>query len=203
MIRDRLPSRARSACSLISSIVRRFRSLGAIDQLLPFVVLRIAGEKVEQRRNVVGHHLVGGEQAEVGVHQRRVRIVVAGAQVHVAADLLAFLAHDHRQLAVRLETHEAEHHVHAGPLQVPRPGDVVGLVEPRLELHERRHVLAVLGRLGQRAHDRAVAAARAIERLLDGQHLRIAGRQLDEIEHRHERLVRMVQQNVVLGNFGE
>ena len=91
-MRDGLPWRARSACSSISSIVRRLQIGRGDHQLLPLVLLRIAGQQVEQGRGVVGHRLVGGEQAEVGVDERGGRVVVAGAQVDVAADLLAFLA---------------------------------------------------------------------------------------------------------------
>ena len=127
--------------------MRRVQVLRRDDQLLPLVPLRVAGEEIEQRRDVVRHRLVGGEQAQVGVEQRRGRVVVAGAEVDVAADLLAFLADDQRQLAVRLEVHEAEHDVHAGPFHLPRPADVVRFVEAGLELDQRRDVLAVLGRL--------------------------------------------------------
>ena len=57
-IRAVLPARARSACSLISSIVRRVQVGRRDDQLLPLVALRVAGQEVEQRRAVVGEQLV-------------------------------------------------------------------------------------------------------------------------------------------------
>ncbi len=89
-MRDGLPSRGplRSA-PRSARIVRRCRSIGRDDQLPPGVALRVAGQQVEQGRGVVADVLVGGEQAEVGVEQRRGLVVVAGAQVDVAAQRLA------------------------------------------------------------------------------------------------------------------
>jgi hypothetical protein len=75
-------------------------------------------------------------------------------------------------------------------------------VETGFELHEGGHVFAVFGRLCQRTYDRTVATG-AIERLLDGQHLRITGCRLDEFQHRYERLVRMMQQNIAIRYLSE
>ena len=148
--------------------------VGGHDQPLPGMPLRIAGQQVEEGRGILGHRLVGREQAEVGVGKGRGGVVVAGAEVDVPPQRLPLLPHHHRDFAVRLEVEKAEHHVHAGPLHLPRPAHVVGLVKSRLELHEGRDVLARLGRRHQRAGDRRVAAG-AIERLLDRKHPRIGG----------------------------
>ena len=75
-------------------------------------------------------------------------------------------------------------------------------VEAGLQLDQRRDVLAVLGGLHQRLDDRAVAAG-AVERLLDGQHVGVFGRALDEVDDRVERIERMVQQHVAVGDLGE
>ncbi len=134
--------------------------------------LRVAGQQVEQCRSVSRDILVGREQAEICVLQRSRRVVIAGPQVDVAANDIPLLPHDERELAVRLEVEKSEHDVHAGALQLPRPAHVVGLVKARLQLHECRHVLAVLGRAHERASDRRIAA-RAVQSLLDGQHVGI------------------------------
>ena len=123
------------------------------------------------------------EEAEVGVDARRRRVVVAGAEVHVAAHGVALAAHDERDLGVRLEADEAVDHVHAGPLERARPLDVVLLVEARLELDEHGDLLAVLGRARERGDDRRVGAG-AVERLLDGEHVRVVGRLLEEPQDR-------------------
>ena len=74
--------------------------------------------------------------------------------------LAALAAHHHRDLGMGLELDEAEHHLGAGPLEVARPLDVGLLVEAGLELDQRHHRLAGLGRLGERRDDRAVCEVR-------------------------------------------
>jgi hypothetical protein len=59
----------------------------------------------------------------------------------------ALAAHHQRQLGVGLQLDEAVDHLHAGALEVARPADVGLLVEARLELDQRGHRLAGLGRL--------------------------------------------------------
>ena len=164
------------------------------------MALRVAGQQVEQRRGVLGDRLVGGEQA-----RRRCRAAPwSGCSCPVPRwtyrlQCPPLLPHHQRHLAVGLEVEKAKHHVHAGPLHLPGPADVVGLVEPGLELHQRRHMLARLGRCHQGPRDRRIAAG-AVERLLDGQHPGIVGRLGDELDHRIERLVGMVEQDVALGD---
>ena len=82
------------------------------------------------------------------------------------------------------------------------PDDVVRFVEAGFQLDESSDVLAVFGRFDQRANDRAVSAG-AVERLLDRQDARIIGRLLNELHHGIERVERVVQQDVVVGDLGE
>jgi hypothetical protein len=90
--------------------------------------------------------------------------------------------------------------VHAVALERARPGDVVRLVEARLQLDQHRHLLARLRRVGQRAHDRRVAA-RPVQRGLDRQHLRVLGRLLEEpLDRGRERVERVVDQQVALAD---
>ncbi len=103
---------------------------------------------------------------------------------------------------MRLQADQPVDDVHAGLLHLPGPGDVVRLVQPGLELHEYRHLLAVLGGARERPGDRTVGAD-AVEGLLDGEDVRIFRRFLDEAQHRIERFVRMVEQDVLLGEDGE
>ena len=98
---------------------------------------------------------------------------------------------------MRLEAGHAVDHVDAGVFQPPRPVDVPPFVEAGLQLHQGRDLLAVLGGPGQGADDRRIAAG-AIERLLDGQHVRVFGRLLDQLHHRIEALVGVEQQHVVV-----
>jgi len=90
---------------------------------------------------------------------------------------------------------EAVDDVDARLLEFAGPLDVVGLVEAGHELDQRRHLLARERGVDERAHDGRIAA-RAVERLLDREHLGIARRLLDELHHRRERVVGMMQHQV-------
>ena len=109
------------------------------------------------------------------------RVVVAGADVAVAADAVGLLADDEEHLGVRLQADEAVHHVHARFFEHAGPFDVGLFVEARLQLDERDDLLALLGGLDQRAHDRALGPGGAVDRLLDREHVRVGGRLLDEL----------------------
>ena len=87
-----------------------------------------------------------GEEREIGVEPRGRGVVVAGREVHVAAQLVLLAAHHERRLGVRLQAEEAVDDVHAALLERARPLDVALLVEARLELDDGGHLLAVLGR---------------------------------------------------------
>ena len=79
---------------------------------------------------------VGGEEADVLVDARRRRVVVAGADVHVAPEPVALAPDDERRLRVDLHVGEAVDDVHAGLLERARPLDVAALVEARLQLDD-------------------------------------------------------------------
>ena len=129
-------------------------------------------------------------------------MIVAGAEMHVGAHVAALAAHHHRHLGVGLELDEAEDDLRAGALEIARPLDVGLLVEARLELDQRHDRLAGLGRLGQRRDDRAVVRG-AVERLLDGHDIGIAGRLAHELHHDVEGFVRVVDDDVLLADGGE
>ena len=120
----------------------------------------------------------------------------------VAADAVVLAAHDQRRLAVGLQADHAVDDVDAGLLQRAGLDDVVLLVEPGLELDQGRDLLAVLGGAGQGVDDRVVVGG-PVERLLDRQDLRVVGRLLDELDDRAERLVRVMDQDVLLADRGE
>ncbi len=88
-------------------------------------------------------------------------------------------------------------------LQLPGPGDVGLFVEAGLELDEDGDLLAPLGRPDERFDDGAVAR-RAVQRLLDRQHLGVDGGPLDEgLDGVGERFVRVVHEHVLLGDDRE
>ena len=123
--------------------------------LLQLGRLGIAGDEVEDARDVARDRRIGGEERQVGVDARRDRMIVAGADVDVGCERAALAAHHQRQLGVGLQLDEAVDHLRAGAFEIARPADVGLLVEARLQLDQRGHRLAGLGRLDQRPHDRA------------------------------------------------
>ena len=155
------------------------------------------GELQEDGVHVVADRLVRRHEAEVGVELRRAVVVVAGAQVHVAAQLAALPPYDHQHLGVALVAHDAVDHAGAC---VPEPHgsfDVGAFVEPSQQLHDDGHLLAVAGRLDQLLDDRRVAA-RSVQRLLDGEHVRVPGGRVQQLDHRVERLERVVHEHIPL-----
>src|SRR4029077_9427833 len=161
------------------------------EQLPPLVAFRIARQEVEQRARVLTEVWIGGEEAEVRIDPGGGGVVVAGGEMHVSPDAIGLAPHDERGLAVRLQAHDAVYDVNAGLLEGPRPRDVVSLVHARLQLDQRRDLLAVLRGPRERRDDRT-RGARAVQGLLDGEDLRVVRRARDEVDHAAERLVRMV-----------
>src|SRR6185295_623349 len=100
-----------------------------------------------------------------------------------------------RDLGMGLERGEAVDDVDAGPLQVLRPAQVALLVEAGLELYQRGNRLAHPGRFTQRGDDRRVVG-RAVQRLLDRDHIGIARGLAQELHYDVEAFIRVVHQYV-------
>ena len=161
-----------------------------------------AGQQIEHVGRVLPEIRPAGQQAHVGVKAGGGEIVIARAQMDVAAQAVLLLAHHQANLGVDFVAHHAMHHVDAGLFQAAAPLDVVGFIEARAQLHHRRDFLAPAGRFHQRADNPRVAAG-AVERLFDGQHARAARRGLQKLRHAVETLIRMVQEDVPPPNSGE
>ena len=194
------PARACSASRRIISTNRSRMPRGATSSFRKPLRHAEAGQHVEEVGQVLAQRRVAGEEPEVGVEPRGARVVVAGADVHVAPDVVALAAHHQHDLGVGLEPRHAVAHVDAHVLQPLRPDDVVLLVEARLQLDQHRHLLAPLGGVRQQPRDAGVAAG-AVERQLDGQHVGVVGGLLEEALHRGlEAVVRVVQEEVALAD---
>ena len=87
----------------------------------------------------------GGQQTEIGVDARRPLVVVAGAEVDVAAQSLRRAPDDQADLGVRLVAAHPVDDVRPGLLERARPLDIALFVEPRRQLDEHRHLLVALG----------------------------------------------------------
>ena len=87
-------------------------------------------------------------------------------------------------------------------LQHPGPYDIVLLIEASLQLHQHRHLFAVLGGQGQGRDDWRIAAD-PVQGLLDGQDFRIPGCLADELHHRLKGLVGMMEQDIPFPDIGK
>ncbi len=123
------------------------------QQLMIGDAARIARQRVEEVGDVLSDIFAAGQQRKIFVDPRRRGVVVAGAQVDVAAEAVALAAHHQRYLRMRLQIHLAIDHMHARALQHARPLNVVLFVEARLQLHQHRNLLAQIVGLQQRLDD--------------------------------------------------
>lgn len=114
--------------------------------------------------------LVAGEQAEIGINFRGGVVVVAGAEVQVAADAVFLAADNERDFAVGLEAGQTVNDVAAGFFKLLCPVDVVFFVKARFQLDKHRDLFAVFGGFDERRDDGRVAAD-AVESLLDGEYV--------------------------------
>ena len=96
-----------------------------------------------------------------------------------------------------LQPFDAVHHMTAGTLQQTGPLDVVFLVKARFQFHQNIHLLAVFGRFHQCIHHLAVVG-KAVQGHLDGDHLRVAGGFVQQLQERTDALIRIMKQLVLL-----
>ena len=122
--------------------------------------------------------------------------------MHVAPYSVFLPPYHKRDLTVGLQAYQSIDHMAARLLQHSGPDDVVLLVKAGLQLHQHRHLLAVLSGQRQSGDDGRIAAD-PVQCLLDGQHLRISGRLTDELHHGLKGLIWMVQQNIPLADLVE
>ena len=165
-------------------------------ELLHWLRPGIAGHVVEQMGGIAGQYRIAGKEGQIRVDARRDRVVVARAVVGIAGQAVPFAPYDQRDLGVGLEVDEAVDDLGAGALQIARPADIRRLVEPRLQLDQRRDALARFGRFGQRLDDRRLGAG-PVQGLLDRDDGRIARRLAQELNDDVEALIRVVDEDIL------
>ena len=122
--------------------------------------------------------------------------------MHVTHQFAALAADHHAHLGVRLVAHDAVHHLRPHFLQVRGQLDVRRLVEPRPQFDDHQHLLAGRGGIHQCLHHRGIRAG-AIQRLPDGEHVRVAGGLAQEVHHWGERIEWVMQQHIAFADGGE
>ncbi len=173
----------------------RVQGEGRLQQALELHPRGQPGELLEQQVHIVADVRIGGDQAQVGVGPCGTTVIVAGAQMHVTAQLAAFAAHDQQHLGVGLEPDHAVDDLHTGLLQAVGQAEVGFLIEARAQLDDDGDVLAIACGLDQRIDDQRILAG-AVQGLLDRQHVRVDRGLLDHVQHGGERIEGMVQQHV-------
>ena len=126
-------------------------------------------------------------------------MVIAGTQVHIAAQNLAFTAYHQNHLGMGFVANNAIHHVGTGLLQSVCEFDVGFFVKTRFELDNDGNFLALARRLKQGFHHWRVRAG-AIERLANDQYVGITCCLIEKVRDRCEGLKRMVQQQITTPN---
>ncbi len=172
------------------------------QQLVEFDSSRIAGQIVEEGRRVRADFAVAGEQPHIGVEMRGRRVVIPRGQVQVTADLFAFAPHHQRYFRVDLHSGQTVHHMHALTFECARPFDVALFVEARLQLDDHRDLLSLPYGFQKRLHHRRIVS-QTVKRHLNRQHPRIAGGQLQKIDHGLKGIEGMVQEHVFLPDCGK
>ena len=153
-------------------------------------------------RGVFADLRVCRKETEVRVQMRRHRVVVACREVDVTPHQVALAANDQSYFRVHLQAHQPVDHVHAFALQRTRPLDVALFVEAGFQFHHHRDLLAFFVRFEQGLNHRRVAA-HAIQRHLDGQHVRVVRGGVQKIHHRLKAVVRVMHQNIAATNGRE
>ena len=158
--------------------------------------MTVAGERVEQVRDLLTDATVDREESEVLVQPCVLGVEVAGPNHHVVTYAGALASDYEDRLGVRLEAWDPVYDVGADLLERARPADVQSLVEARLQLHQAHRLLALLGRLDQRRDQRGVVGG-PVDGHLDRQHVGIVHRLLDEALHAGgERVVGIVNEDI-------
>ncbi len=129
-------------------------------------------------------------------------MIIAGPEVAVGAIALGLAADDHRHLGVGLPVDETIDHLHSSTFERVGPEDVLLLVEACLQLDDGGDRLAGVRGVDQRLDDRRLLA-RAIERLLDRDDVRVGRRLPHELHDNLEALVGMVDEDVLLADRRE
>ena len=111
-----------------------------------------------------------------------------------------FAANHQRHFGVHLVAKHAINHVRARVFQLGCPRNIVRLVKPRHQFHHHGYLLARQRRRHQGARQLRMAA-RAVNRHFNRHHIGVVRRIADKFHNRLKRLIRMVQQNIVLGDF--
>ena len=165
-------------------------------------VLGVSGQEAENILYGAGNFWIGGQEAEVGVEASGGGVVVAGAEMGVAArDAVGIAADEQGEFAVGFEADEAVKDLDAGVFEIARPADVRGFVEASFELDDGGDFFSRSGG-DEGRHDERVLAG-AVEGLLDRENIVVFGGGLNKGDHRIVGIEGMVEKDIVTAELFE
>ena len=113
------------------------------------------------------------------------RIIVPRRHMHVPADMFAFSAYHHGNFRVRLKPEQAVDDMHPFMFEGAGPFDVALLIKPGFEFDKHTDLLAILPGFQQSLNHRRIPTD-TIERLFNGQDIRVFGGGVQKIDDRLE-----------------
>src|SRR5437667_3405539 len=117
--------------------------------------------------------------------------------MHVSPQSASLLANDQGHFGVRFQADDSINDMRPDLLQTPRPVNVVFFVEAGFKLDQHSYLLSAFRRFDQGIDDWRVGPD-AIQRCFYREDVRIFGRGAKKFNHRHKRLVRMMQQHLLM-----
>ena len=157
---------------------------------------------LEGRLRVLPRLRIRRDQGEIGVLLAGNLVVVSGPHLGDRFNISAVLAGDQAELGVHLVLRQPVDDPAARVLQHLGIVDVVLFVKAGPQLQQAENVLPLVRRIGQSRGDLA-AGGHAVEGDLDGEHLRVVRRLIDQIHKGHHALEGEAHQQVVLFDIAE
>src|SRR5262249_20718962 len=127
-------------------------------------------------------------------------MIVAGAEMDIAPDLIGVAPDDEQRFAMRFQSYDPVNDVRPGFLESARPLNISRFIKPRAQFDNGGHLFARGSRVDQRLDDWRITA-RPIKRNLDREHLWIGRRFFHKIDSWMEAGVGVVQQNVLTSHY--
>src|SRR6185503_176702 len=149
------------------------------EQFLELRSLRMAGQVMKQVDDVGRYCRIRCEEPDIGVGTRRLDVIVAGADMRVAAQSHPVLEHDQRNFGVGLESKYAVGYMCADFFELLRPVQVARFIESCGQLDDAGDLLPRLGGLDQRTHEGRVVTD-AIDGHLDRERPGVIGCLMDK-----------------------
>ena len=175
------------------------QSEGSLQQLFQFCCLSHGCQLLEKLLHIFANLGITGEEPVVRIQPRGALVVVTGAQMDIAAQTAAFPPYHHAHFAVGFVAYHTVHNLCTNALQVVCELNVGFLIESSAQFDDHKHLFTAGCRICE-SFDHSRFRSGPIERLTNGQYLRI-GRSLPEkIEEGCKRFEGMMQEYVPFAN---